>query len=234
MKPPRIASREGWLAERRALLEEEKAQSRARDRLAAKRRALPWVPVEESYEFQGAEGQLTLADLFDGRSQLIVQHYMFAPDWQEGCRSCAFWADQFNPAVAHLQARDVSFAAVSEAPYPVLAAFQARMGWRFRWVSAAGSTFGQDYHVSYSPEQIASGATAYNFQPGLHYGEHAPGVSVFARGDDGAIYHTYSCYARGLDALNGAYQLLDLTPAGRDEAGLPYPMSWVRLHDRYD
>lgn len=234
MKPPRVTDRDTWLAERLALLDQEKALSRARDRLAEQRRQLPWVRVEEPYRFQGENGALTLGDLFGEYSQLIVQHYMFAPDWQEGCKSCAFWADQFDPAVVHLNARDVAFAAVSEAPQPVLARFRARMGWRFQWVSAAGCSFGTDYHVSYTPEQIAAGETAYNYQSGLHYGEHAPGVSVFAKDDHGAVYHTYSCYARGLDALNGAYQLLDLVPNGRGETGLPYPMSWLRLHDSYD
>ena len=229
-----IVSREEWLSARRALLEEEKALTRAREAVAEKRRALPWVPVEENYVFESGDGLCTLADLFDGRSQLIVQHYMYGPDWQEGCRSCSFWADQFEPAVVHLNARDVSFAAVSQAPHATFAPFQARMGWTFTWVSSAPSTFSNDYHVWYTPEQIAAGETCYNFQDGFSYGEHAPGVSVFASDDAGAIYHTYSCYARGLDPLNGCYQLLDLVPRGRDEQDLPMPMSWLRLHDRYE
>jgi len=192
------------------------------------------VKVDEDYRFEGSTGTLSLTDLFGEHSQLIVQHYMYGPDWQEGCKSCAFWADQFDPAVVHLNARDVSFAAVSQAPPSVLAPFRARMGWTFKWVSAAPSNFSNDYDVWYTPEQIAAGETCYNFQPGLHYGEHAPGISVFVRDDAGAIYHTYSCYARGLDALNGCYQLLDLVPAGRDEQDLPSPMSWLRLHDRYE
>ena len=230
----KVATREEWLAARRALLEEEKALTRAREAVAEKRRALPWVRVEADYRFDGPDGELTLGELFDDRSQLIVQHYMYGPDWEEGCKSCAFWADQFNPAVPHLRARDVAFAVVSQAPYPVFAPFKERMGWTFNWVSSTLCSFSNDYHVWYTPEQIAAGETAYNFQPGLHYGEHAPGVSVFAKDDEGGIYHTYSCYARGLDPLNGCYQLLDLVPKGRDEADLPMPMAWLRHHDRYD
>ncbi len=234
MEAKQVVSREDWLAARRALLDEEKALTRAREAVAEKRRALPWVLVEENYRFESPTGEVTLSDLFAGLSQLIVQHYMYGPDWQEGCKSCAFWADQFNPTVPHLAARDVAFAVVSQAPCDVFAAFKARMGWTFNWVSSAPGTFSNDYHVWYTPEQIAAGEVAYNFQPGLHYGEHAPGVSVFARDADGAIYHTYSCYARGLDSLNGCYQLLDLVPKGRDESELPMPMAWVRHHDRYE
>jgi predicted dithiol-disulfide oxidoreductase (DUF899 family) len=230
----KVATREEWLAARRALLEEEKALTRAREAVAEKRRALPWVKVEADYRFEGSTGEVTLGDLFGGHSQLIVQHYMYGPDWEEGCKSCAFWADQFNPAVPHLGARDVAFAVVSQAPHSVFAPFKERMGWTFNWVSSAPCSFSNDYHVWYTPAQIAAGETAYNFQPGLHYGEHAPGVSVFAKDDEGGIYHTYSCYARGLDALNGCYQLLDLVPKGRDEADLPMPMAWLRHHDRYD
>lgn len=230
----RVATREEWLAARQDLLTEEKALTRARAAVAEKRRALPWVLVEDDYRFVGAAGEVTLADLFGAHSQLIVQHYMYGADWTEGCKSCAFWADQFDPAAAHLAARDVAFAVVSQAPYDVFAPFRSRMGWGFNWVSSAPCSFSNDYHVWYTPEQIAAGETAYNFQPGAHYGEHAPGVSVFARDADGAVYHTYSCYARGLDTLNGCYQLLDLVPKGRDEAELPMPMAWVRHHDRYD
>ena len=234
MAGKQAVSREVWLEARRALLEEEKALTRAREAVAEKRRALPWVPVDEDYRFEGPTGTLSLADLFGRHSQLIVQHYMYGPDWQEGCKSCAFWADQFNPAVPHLAARDVAFAVVSQAPYEVFAPFKDRMGWTFSWVSSAPCNFSNDYHAWYTPEQIAAGDVAYNFQLGLHYGEYAPGISVFAKDDAGAIYHTYSCYARGLDPLNGCYQLLDLVPKGRDEAELPMPMAWLRLHDRYE
>ena len=228
-----IASREQWLAARRELLADEKALTQAREAVALKRRTLPWVRVEEAYEFETLDGTRTLPELFGGRSQLIVQHYMYGADWQEGCRSCSFWADQFNPAVPHLNARDVSFAVISQAPLAVFEPFRQRMGWGFNWVSSAPCSFSNDFHVWYTPEQIAAGETAYNFQPGLHYGEHAPGLSVFSRNDQGNVFHTYSCYARGLDMLNGAYQLLDLVPKGRAEAET-MPMSWLRLHDSYE
>lgn len=224
--------REEWLEARRVLLEEEKALTRARESLAEKRRALPRVLIEEDYRFDTQRGTATLRDLFGGRSQLIVQHFMFAPDWEDGCPSCSFWTDNLQGALPHLAARDVSFVAVSQAPLEVIVPFKARMGWRHDWASAAGSSFSNDYHVWYTPEQIAAGETAYNFQPGLHYGEHAPGFSVYQREGD-KVFHTYSCYARGLDTLNGTYQLLDLVPKGRDEADLPAPMAWVRLHDKY-
>ena len=234
MEAKQVVTRAAWLDARRELLAEEKALTQAREAVAAKRRALPWVKVEVPYRFEGPSGEVGLADLFGEHSQLIVQHYMYGPDWQEGCKSCAFWADQFDPAVPHLAARGVAFSAVSQAPYEVFAGFKKRMGWTFNWVSSAPCNFSNDYHAWYTPEQIAAGEVAYNFQPGLHYGEHAPGVSVFARDGSGSIYHTYSCYARGLDPLNGCYQLLDLVPKGRDEAELSMPMAWLRHHDRYD
>jgi predicted dithiol-disulfide oxidoreductase (DUF899 family) len=233
MSDRNVVSREEWLEARIALLEEEKAFDKARDALSARRRSLPWVRVEEDYTFESEKGTETLADLFDDKSQLVVQHFMYGPDWEEGCKSCSFWADQFDPAVPHLGARDVAFAVVSQAPYPVFAPFKARMGWRFHWVSSAPCSFSNDYHVWYTPEDIAAGHTFYNFRRGFHYGEHSPGVSVFAKGDAGAVYHTYSCYARGLDMLNGAYHLLDLVPKGRDEQDLPASMAWVKHHDRY-
>jgi predicted dithiol-disulfide oxidoreductase (DUF899 family) len=228
----RTVGREEWLEARRALLEEEKALTRARDAVAARRRALPRVAVEQNYVFETERGAQALLDLFGERTQLIVQHFMFAPDWQEGCKSCSFWADNLQGALPHLEARDVSFVAVSQAPLDVLIPFRKRMGWRHDWVSSAPCSFSNDYHAWYTPDQIAAGETAYNFQPGLHYGEHAPGFSVFHKEGD-KVFHTYSCYARGLDMLNGTYQLLDLVPKGRDEAGLDMPMAWVRLHDQY-
>lgn len=234
MKHPEVVDRQTWLAARLELLAAEKAFSHARDALTRQRQALPWVRVEENYRFDGAAGKQSLADLFGKHSQLIVQHYMYAPGWQEGCKSCAFWADQFDPALPHLAARDVAFAAVSQAPYTDFAPFRERMGWRFPWVSSAANSFSNDYLVCYTPDQIAAGETFYNYTRGMHYGEHAPGISVFAKDDAGAVYHTYSCYARGLDMLNGAYHLLDLVPKGRDEADLPASMAWLKLHDRYD
>ncbi len=233
MKRPTVVTREAWLEARLDLLRAEKDFTQARDALTQKRQAMPWVEVTKQYAFESPGGTKHLADLFDGRSQLIVQHFMFAPEWQNGCKSCSFWADQFDPAVPHLAARDVAFVAVSEAPLGVLTAFKTRMGWRFPWVSSAPSEFGRDFLVTYSPAEIAAGETFYNYRAGLHYGEHAPGVSVFAKDGNGTVYHTYSCYARGLDMLNGTYHLLDLVPKGRDEANLPANMAWLRLHDEY-
>jgi len=229
----RIVGREEWLEARRQLLEREKQLTRDREAVAVARRALPWVRVEQDYRFDTVRGQEGLSDLFGTASQLIVQHYMFAPQWTDGCKSCAFWSDNLQGALPHLAARDVAYVAVSQAPLEVINPFRQRMGWQHDWVSSAPGSFSNDYHVWYTPEQIAAGETAYNFQPGFHYGEHAPGFSVFARDDTGAVCHTYSCYARGLDPLNGTYQLLDLVPKGRDEAALPAPMAWLRLHDEY-
>jgi len=233
MSHPAVVGRDEWLRARLELLEEEKQFNRARDALSAKRRELPRVRVDEAYTFDSDAGTQSLADLFGSHSQLIVQHFMFGPGWGEGCKSCSFWSDQFSPAVAHLNARDVAFAAVSDAPYAEFAPFKQRMGWTFHWVSAAACNFSHDYLVHYTPEDIEAGATFYNYRDGFHYGEHSPGVSVFLRDDDGAIYHTYSCYARGLDMLNGAYHLLDIVPRGRDEDGLSAKMAWLKLHDQY-
>jgi predicted dithiol-disulfide oxidoreductase (DUF899 family) len=232
-KPPAV-DRQTWLQARLELLEREKAFTRARDELSRARRQLPWVKVEEDYRFDSDAGRQTLSDLFSGRSQLVVQHFMYAPGWQEGCKSCSFWADNLSGALPHLAARDVTLVAVSQAPFNDFAEFKKRMGWDMHWVSSAACQFSHDYHVWYTPEQIQAGETFYNYRDGFHYGEHSPGFSVFAKGDDGALYHTYSCYARGLDMLNGAYHLLDLVPNGRDEENLPTNMAWLRLHDSYD
>lgn len=232
MQTGTVATREEWLEARLALLAKEKAFSRARDELSELRRQLPWVRVED-YEFATQTGPRTLADLFDGRSQLVVQHYMFAPDWQDGCKSCSFWVDNLQGAIVHLQSRDVSYLVVSQASLETLLRFKERMGWQMNWVSSAATNFSNDFHVWYTPEQIAAGDTFYNFTKGMHYGEHAPGFSVFAKDDAGDIYHTYSCYARGLDMLNGAYHVLDLVPKGRDEQDLPASMAWLKLHDEY-
>jgi predicted dithiol-disulfide oxidoreductase (DUF899 family) len=227
-----IVSRENWLAARKALLVKEKELTRQRDRLSAERRALPWVRVDKDYVFEGSEGKETLSDLFAGSSQLLVYHFMFGPDWGEGCPSCSFWADNYDGIAVHLKHRDVQLAAVSRAPIGKLEAYRRRMGWSFKWVSSLGSDFNHDYHVSFAPEEKAD--AYYNYRHGGFSGTEAPGVSVFLKEEDGTIFHTYSCYARGLDTLNSAYQLLDLVPKGRDEAGLPHPMAWVRRHDRYE
>jgi predicted dithiol-disulfide oxidoreductase (DUF899 family) len=228
----RVVSREEWLAARKQLLAKEKAFTEARDRLSEERRALPWVKVDKAYVFDGPGGKETLSDLFAGRGQLLVYHFMFGPDWKEGCPSCSFWADGYDGIVVHLSHRDVSLVAISRAPLEKLEAYKRRMGWSFKWVSSYGNDFNRDYQVSFTPEEQKT--AVYNYQPRGFGSSEAPGVSVFAKGEDGQIFHTYSCYARGLDALNGAYQLLDLVPKGRDEQGLPYPMAWVRRHDQYE
>jgi len=233
MQPHRIVSREEWIEARKALMAREKEFTRARDRLSEERRALPWVRVDTSYVFDGPGGKRTLADLFGGRSQLVVQHFMFAPDWNEGCKSCSFWADQFDHMIPHLAARDTTLVAVSRAALQKLDAFKARMGWTFDWFSSAASDFNHDYAVSFRPDEIRSGAKVYNFGTSSFGGEEAPGISVFYRDQAGVIFHTYSCFARGLDMMNAAYHYLDLTPLGRHEEGLSYPMAWLRLRDQY-
>jgi predicted dithiol-disulfide oxidoreductase (DUF899 family) len=232
MNRPTIVARETWLAARKELLAKEKELTRQRDRLSAERRALPWVKVDKAYVFEGPAGKETLADLFAGRGQLLVYHFMFGPDWEEGCPSCSFWADNYNGITQHLKHRDVQLVAISRAPIAKLEAYRRRMGWSFKWVSSLGSDFNRDYHVSFTPEE--KGSAYYNYREGGFSGSEAPGISVFFKDEGGAIFHTYSCYARGLDAMNSAYQLLDLVPKGRDEDGLPHPMAWVRRHDRYE
>ena len=233
MQPHRIVSREQWIEARKAHMAHEKEFTRARDRLAEERRALPWVKVDKDYVFDGPGGKAKLADLFKGRPQLIVQHFMFAPDWDAGCKSCSFWADGFERMIPHLAARDTTLVAVSRAPLAKLDAFKRRMGWTFDWYSSAGGDFNYDFAVSFTPEQIKAGQATYNFGTSGFGIEDAPGISVFYRDAAGDIFNTYSCFARGLDMMNAAYHYLDLTPLGRHEEGLPYPMDWVRLRDQY-
>ena len=228
-----IVSAEQWQLARRELLAKEKEFNKLRDQLSQARRELPWERVDASYEFQGAAGRESLASLFGKHSQLLVYHFMFAPDWEAGCKSCSFWADNFDGVTAHLAQRDVALAAISRAPYATLQAFAARMGWKFKWVSSAGSNFNYDYRVSFRAEDVAGGRAQYNHAPFAGSMTDLPGLSVFFKDSDGALFHTYSTYARGLDPLNCAYQLLDLVPKGRDEAELPAPMAWVKLHDLY-
>jgi predicted dithiol-disulfide oxidoreductase (DUF899 family) len=228
-----VVSGDEWVAARRRLLAREKEFLKLRDELSRERRELPWERVTKSYVFEGPHGKETLADLFAGRSQLVVYHFMFAPDWEAGCRGCSFWADNFNGMLSHLEHRDVSLAAISRAPYPKLAAFQARMGWNFKWVSGGDGDFNYDFHVSFRPDELARGAAVYNYAPYKAANPDMPGLSVFCKEADGAIYHTYSTYARGLDPMNVTFQMLDLVPKGRDEAGLPHHMAWVRLRDAY-
>lgn len=231
MTNPTIGTRDAWRSARIELLAREKELNRLRDELAAARRELPWVPVEKNYEFDTTEGGKTLADLFDGRSQLLVYHFMMGPDWEEGCPSCSFWADTYEGNDVHLAARDVTFVCASRAPLSSIEAYKKRMGWTFEWVSSAPGDFNFDFGVSFTEEQRKAGAE-YNFRTGEDWGEEAPGLSAFAM-RDGALYHTYSTYSRGLDPLNGAYQLLDLAPYGRNEADLEWPMAWLRRHDAY-
>jgi predicted dithiol-disulfide oxidoreductase (DUF899 family) len=215
------------------LLDREKDLNRQRDELAEQRRHLPWVRIDKDYRFEGAGGENTLRDLFNGRSQLLVYHFMFGPDWDEGCPSCSFWADGFDGTGVHLAHRDVSFVCVSRAPHSKLADYQTRMGWTFPWFSSAPSDFNFDFGVSFTPEQRERGGD-YNFVHVDQPGEEAPGLSAFAIDESGDVFHTYSTYSRGLDPINPAYQLLDLAPRGRDEDNLAWTMEWLRRHDAYD
>jgi predicted dithiol-disulfide oxidoreductase (DUF899 family) len=228
-----VVSREEWLAARKAHLAREKEFTRQRDRLSAERRALPWVRVDKTYAFDGPNGKVTLAELFDGRRQLVVYHFMFGPGWEEGCPSCSFLADHIDGAAMHVAHRDVTLLAVSRAPLDRLEAFKRRMGWRFTWVSSSGTDFNFDFNVSFTKAQMATGAVDYNFDRREFPSGEAPGLSVFVKDEHDQVFHTYSSYARGLDLLVGAYNYLDLAPKGRDEDALPYTMAWVRHHDRY-
>lgn len=230
MTPPKIVSAAEWLEARRALMTEEKALTQQRDAVSRARRSLPWVEVSTDYRFDTVRGPRSLAELFDGRSQLVVQHFMFGPDWDAGCPSCSFWSDSFDRLDVHLAHRDTSFVVMSRAPLDTLQAYRARMGWEFDWVSSHGTSFNQDFGVSF--EDHAPEDRVYNFGTSRFPSDEAPGVSVFAT-HEGRVYHTYSTFSRGLDPLNAAYQLLDLTPKGRDEADLPYPMAWLRRRDEY-
>jgi len=231
---PRIVSRDEWTAARKELLAKEKEFNRLRDALSAERRALPCVKVEKDYAFIGPDGRASLRDLFEGRRQLIVYHFMFDPSWEQGCKSCSLVADTFNGGALHLPARDVSFVAISRAPLAKIEAFKKRMGWSFKWVSSNETDFNYDYHVSFRKEdRDDAGNVEYNYEKSAFPQPEAPGVSVFLRdGDD--VLHTYSTYARGLDILVSTYNYLDLTPLGRAEEGLAHTMSWVRHHDKYD
>ena len=233
MQNHKIVSHDEWTAARRQLLADEKEFTRLRDRLSQARRDLPWERVDKDYAFNGENGQETLAQLFAGRHQLIVYHFMYDPGWDAGCKSCSFWADNFDRIIVHLNHRDVSMVAISRAPYDKLAAYRKRMGWSFKWVSSAGNDFNRDFHVSHTPEELAKGQGYYNYTQQKPYASEAPGISVLYRDDGGAIFHTYSTYARGLDMLNGAYHLLDLVPKGRDEESLPHHSGWLRRRDEY-
>ncbi len=233
MESHAVVSREEWGAARKEFLAKEKEFTRLRDQLSQQRRALPWVKVEQAYAFDGPNGQESLADLFEGKSQLLVYHFMFGPDWEEGCKSCSFWADNYNGVSIHLAHRDVSLVAISRAPLDKLAAYKKRMGWDFKWVSSLGNEFNRDYHVSFTPEEMEKGDVYYNYRINKFPSDEAPGISIFYKDENGDIFHTYSCYSRGLDMMNGAYHYLDLVPKGRDETGLSYSMEWLYRHDQY-
>jgi predicted dithiol-disulfide oxidoreductase (DUF899 family) len=228
----KVVSQREWLAARKKLLADEKKFSKLRDQLALKRRKLPWVKVEKEYVFDGPAGKVSLGGLFDGKSQLIVYHFMFSPDWKEGCPHCSFWADHFDSVNPHLGQRDTAFAVVSRAPLQRIEPFRKRMGWKFNWVSSSGTDFNFDLGVSFTPEQIKTRKAIYNFAPLNMDIDEREGVSAFYRDRDGTIYRTYSSYARGIDLMNTTYNFLDLTAKGRDEAP-DGPQDWVRFHDRY-
>lgn len=229
----KVVSHADWLAARSEFLSKEKEFTRLRDELSRQRRALPWEKAEKRYEFDSTKGKVTLADLFDGRSQLIVYHFMFGPGWDAGCPSCSYLADHFDGTTVHLANRDTTLAVVSHAPLAEIEAFKKRMGWKFQWVSSFGSDFNFDYHVSFKPEERSNSKVYYNFAFEEFPPDEGPGLSVFAKDAAGEVFHTYSSYARGLDILVGAYNFLDLVPKGRDEDALAFSMSWVRHHDKY-
>jgi len=233
INPAKVVSAAEWLVARKDLLSREKELTRLRDEVSRHRRELPWVKVDKEYVFDGPNGQETLADLFDSRSQLIVYHFMFGPDWEEGCKSCSYLADHFDGANWHLPHRDVSFVVISRAPLPKLEAYKKRMGWRFKWVSSHRNDFNFDYHVSATDEEQAKRKMHYNYQIQEWVNEEMPGLSVFHKDEGGDVFHAYSTYARGLDILVGAYNFLDLVPKGRDEDHLDLTMDWVRRHDEY-
>ena len=230
----RIVSREEWVEARKTLLAKEKEWTRQRDQLSAERRALPWVRIDKEYLFEGSNGKETLADLFAGRSQLVIKHFMLGPDWNDPCVGCSFESDHIDGVVVHLEHHDVSYVAVSRAPYPEIAAMHKRMGWKFRWMSSYGSDFNYDFNASFTPEQIAAGKATYNYREGAEPIEEMSGRSIFFKDETGAIFHTYSAFARGGEVMLGSYALLDMTPKGRNETIRGNLTDWVRRHDEYE
>jgi predicted dithiol-disulfide oxidoreductase (DUF899 family) len=233
MQTHKIVSRDEWIAARRELLAKEKALLKAKDTVRRETRELPWVKIDKNYVFDGPNGKETLADLFAGRSQLIVKHFMLAPGWKEGCLGCSFGADQVDGSVVHLVNHDVMFVAISRAPYPEIADYHKRMGWKFKWVSSYGSDFNYDYNVSFSEADKARGKVMYNFEEIDYPFEEMPGYSVFYKDEAGDIFHTYSTFARGTELVGGVYGFLDVTPKGRNEPPGGNLTSWVRRHDEY-
>jgi predicted dithiol-disulfide oxidoreductase (DUF899 family) len=228
---PAVATREAWLSARKRLLEREKELTRLGDEIARERRALPWVPMEKDYLFDTPDGRRPLASLFDGRHQLVMQHFMLPPGWEQGCKSCSYMADHTEATLLHLAQRDTAFIAVSRAPLADIERFRQRMGWRFRWVSSHDTDFNRDFGVTFSADEIAQGEADYNYS-GKSPGQELPGVSVFYKDEADTVFHTYSTYGRGVEVMMHTYRLLDLTPKGRDENGRS--MAWVRHHDRYE
>jgi predicted dithiol-disulfide oxidoreductase (DUF899 family) len=234
MSKHKIGSKDEWLLARKEHLAKEKEFSRARDELSRARRELLWTPVKKEYRFATPDGEETLADLFDGRSQLLVYHFMFGTDWEQGCKSCSFLADSYDGAVIHLAHRDVTMVTASIAQLKKLDAFKQRMGWTFKWVSSELSDFNRDFNVSFTEEERQESTGSYNYRPSSFPMEEAPGISALIKGSNGQVLHTYSSYGRGLDMFIATYHLLDIMPKGRDEEELPYSMQWIRHHDRYD
>lgn len=230
----RVSNREAWLSARLDLLKKEKELTRLQDQLSRQVRALPRFRIAEPYRFAGPDGVLGLADLFGPHSQLALYHFMLGPGWEEGCKSCSFVADHFDGMLPHLAARDVALVAVSHAPWTEIEPFRRRMGWKFPWVSSHGSSFNDDFRVSFTPEEMASGKVEYNYTAQPFPFDEAPGLSIFSRDASGDVFHTYSSYGRGVEQLMGTYRILDVVPKGRDEDGLEYTMQWVRHHDRYE
>jgi predicted dithiol-disulfide oxidoreductase (DUF899 family) len=231
---PRVVSRDQWVAERKALLAREKELTRLRDGIARERRALPWVRIDKDYVFEAPQGPRTLAELFDGRRQLLVQHFMLAPGWEQGCPSCSFMADHADGMTVHLAHRGVTFVAISRAPLNEIERFRQRMGWQFTWVSSNGTDFNYDFRVSFTPAEVTRGNLDYNYGEWPLSSEEWPGISAFYKNDAGDIFHTYSTYGRGVEVMMGTYNMLDLMPKGRDERDVDHKMEWVRHHDRYE
>jgi predicted dithiol-disulfide oxidoreductase (DUF899 family) len=229
-----VVSSDRWIAERKKLLAREKELTHLHDQIAEARRALPWVRIDKNYVVDSPQGRRTLAELFEGRRQLLVQHFMLGPGWEQGCPSCSFMADHTDGMNVHLAHRDVTLVAISRAPLAEIERFRQRMGWQFTWVSSNGNDFNYDFHVSFTPEERAKGDVYYNFGMTAFPAEEAPGISVFYKNDAGEIFHTYSTFGRGVEVMMGTYSMLDLTPKGRDEEDIPYKMNWVRHHDRYE
>jgi predicted dithiol-disulfide oxidoreductase (DUF899 family) len=230
----RVVSRDQWVAERKTLLAREKELTRLRDGIARERRALPWVRVDKDYVFDAPGAPRRLVDLFDGRRQLLAQHFMLAPGWQQGCPSCSFMADHADGMTVHLAHRDVTFVAISRAPLAEIERFRRRMGWQFTWVSSNGTDFNYDFRVSFTPAEVTRGNLDYNYGEWPLSSEEWPGVSAFYKDDAGDIFHTYSTYGRGVEVMMGTYNMLDLMPKGRDERDVDHKMEWVRHHDRYE